>query len=222
MELLGHGMADILDEQARKLGYASAADLRAKHPRPTPEEQAARDREYWQQKRIEQSRKIVPAAFSNATLTDLTPEARAAVTINPGEHLYLWGQAGVGKSHAMAALMRHLFVRYMQCTARRIAWYELLQKLYQSESEMEVLSSYLSCDFLFIEDIGVTTNKVESDHSRRTFWLVMDKRIETQKTLCLTSNKSPEELGESFDDRIASRLKVFRTYHCNGKDRRSK
>ncbi len=124
--------------------------------------------------------------------------------------LFLWGGAGVGKTHSLAALMRKFILSGL--SVKRVQWDKLCLEIRSTfggnGSELRVLEKYTDCDKLLIEDIGTTTSidKQESDFNLRTLLLILDDRIENCKPTFITSNKSPEQIGKSFDSRIESRI----------------
>lgn len=78
-------------------------------------------------------------------------------------------------------------------------------------------------DKLFIEDVGTTVSldKQESDFSLRTFLVLLDQRLEACQPTFITTNKTLEQLGRCFDDRIASRLiQACKIIKLTGADRR--
>ncbi|MBN1508747.1 MAG: hypothetical protein JW955_18000 [Sedimentisphaerales bacterium] len=67
----------------------------------------------------------------------------------------------------------------------------------------------------------VRWDKQESDFSLRTFLVLLDQRLEACRPTFITTNKPLEQLGESFDDRTASRLiQACRIVKLEGRDRR--
>lgn len=90
-------------------------------------------------------------------------------------------------------------------------------------TEKEIVWKYQGVDKLIIEDIGTTvgTRNQESDFSLRILLLILDYRIEQCKPTYFTSNKSPDELAKSFDERVASRLyQACEIVPVKGNDRR--
>ena len=76
---------------------------------------------------------------------------------------------------------------------------------------------------LWIEDIGSMTgvSEQEGNLSNQTFFSILDYRHDHCLPIYITTNKSPVELGQSFDERIASRLKVVcSVIALAGEDRR--
>jgi DNA replication protein DnaC len=155
--------------------------------------------------------RVIPPLFIEAHLRDLSDKLRTMIlNLPPTKGLFLYGPAGVGKSHAMATILRRFITAGRYC--KRIKWDELCLELRSTfngnGSELNILKPYRDCDVLVIEDIGTTTsiNAQESDFNLRTLLLILDDRVENCKPTFITSNKSPEQLGSSFDSRIESRI----------------
>ena len=129
---------------------------------------------------------------------------------SPTKGIFLWGGAGVGKSHAMAAIMRRFILAGQ--SVKRVQWDRLCLEIRSTfggnGTELSIIKPYCDCNVLVIEDIGATTSidKQESDFAIRTLLLILDDRIENCKPTFITSNKSPEQIGKSFDSRIESRI----------------
>lgn len=173
--------------------------------------------------------RITDPLFRNARLEDLSEALQKEVAQLPDDKgLLLWGKQGVGKSYAMAAIMRKFILEGFD--VQQIS-YEMLclqiRDTYKSGStktELDVIKPLIKADKLFIEDVGATVFREEQERefSRRTFLVVLDRRLRECKPIFITTNKSVEELGKSFDARIASRLQEICTIiQLSGKDRRA-
>jgi DNA replication protein DnaC len=161
-------------------------------------------------KRIED---VLPLLFRKARLKHLPKElCDVMLGLPDGKGLLLYGPPRVGKSYAMAALMRHYILRGF--TAERISYDMLclqIRDTYKPASkvtEQDIIIRYQRADKLLIEDIGTTVGagRQETDFSLRTFLLILDYRLENRKPIFITTNKCPEQLGRSFDLRVAGRL----------------
>jgi len=139
---------------------------------------------------------------------------------------YLWGQTGVGKTYALAALARHFILDGYD--VKRISFEKLcllIRDTFRSDSQRStwsVIAPYIECDRLILEDVSVAVavGKQESDFSLRTLLVLLDERSEEFKATFITGNKPPTELSNAFDERITSRLKQGVIIRVTGKDRR--
>ncbi len=140
----------------------------------------------------------------------------------------LWGQPGVGKSYAMAALVRHYIL--IGSSVGRVGYEMLCLKIRDTfkagstQGELDVIRPLLEVDKLFVEDVGTTVSAghQESDFSLRTFLVLLDKRLEACKPTFIPNNKGVEQLSKSFDKRIASRLQqACEIIQLAGEDRRA-
>jgi len=143
-----------------------------------------------------------------------------------GKGLLLYGPPGVGKSYAMCALMRHYAMKNFSIL--RISYDDLCLEIRDTyangKSEKMIIKRFREPDKLLIEDVGtsVGTGAQETDFSLRTFLLILDYRLEHCKPTFITTNKSVEELGRSFDQRVASRLRqACEIILVSGRDRRT-
>jgi DNA replication protein DnaC len=174
--------------------------------------------------------------------TDLVPDRYAAALLDTlpkalvdsyrkcrgDQGVMLWGPAGTGKTHAMCAFARDLWKSGRDPV--RVP-YDLLMLMIRDTykqscdtTELEIVQEMATEDVLFLEDVGTTVSvgARESDFSLRTFLLILDQRLEHCRPTFVTSNKSIEEIRESFDARIASRLQqACIVMKLVGKDRRA-
>jgi DNA replication protein DnaC len=139
--------------------------------------------------------------------------------------IFLFGSVGCGKTFAMSA-----FGRYFALKGKKVIFTTYsdlcleIRKIYTcSDSELNVIQKYRDADKLFIDDLGtaVSVGNQESDFAVRVLYDVVDWRIKNLKATFFTSNKSPEEIASSFDERIASRLhQACKIIPVAGKDKR--
>jgi len=146
--------------------------------------------------------------------------------LSPSEGLFLSGAVGCGKTFSLYA-----FVRYFICKGSGIIFYRFedllcdIRASYSGDSgidETKLLNRLKNVRRLFIDDLGTTAGlNLESDFSLRTLFNVLDHRINFMLPTFLSSNKSLEELGKSFDGRILSRIAgSCLILNLSGKDKR--
>ncbi len=171
---------------------------------------------------------VVPSRYLGARLEHLPDALQLAMgDLREDEGLLLWGSPGAGKTYAMAALARHYLAAGYN--VQRIGFEMLLLRIRDTykpaskETELGLVQPLIDADKLFIEDVGTTVSldKQESDFSLRTFLVLLDRRLEACQPTFITTNKPVEQLGKSFDDRVASRLiQACKIIRLEGKDRR--
>ncbi|MEN6334077.1 MAG: ATP-binding protein [Phycisphaerales bacterium] len=173
-------------------------------------------------------RENTPARYRTAALADL-PAALVERfrSLRTGTGIFLWGTPGAGKTHALFAFRRDLWERCQQ--SRRAIWDDLLLEIRDSfrprshESESAILRRMVDAPVLMLDDVGVLTSigATESDFSTKVFLHILDRRLEACRPTFITSNKSVENLGASFDQRIYSRLlQACQVIRLAGRDRR--
>jgi len=173
----------------------------------------------------------LPELFRSAEISNLGLVLKDKIASLPKDKgLLFWGEAGVGKSYAMAAIIKEIIRKNPTSDIGRIAFEMICLKIRDTykqgskSTELEVIKPLIAVDTLFIEDVGTTVSvgESESDFSLRTFLVLLDSRLENCRRTFVTTNKSIEELAKSFDSRIASRLQqMCEIIHLTGKDKRA-
>ncbi len=155
---------------------------------------------------------IMPERFWAADMSHLPAELVKRIEALPDDRgLFLWGSQGAGKTFAAAAAVKRLWAGGYD-----IAWQpfeELLLRVrdtYRGDggSEWSIIEPLCKADVLVLDDVGVTVSadRQESDFSLRTFLVLLDHRLTHCRRTFVTSNRAIEDMGRSFDARIASRL----------------
>jgi DNA replication protein DnaC len=140
------------------------------------------------------------------------------------------GQAGVGKTYAMAAMMRYLiedgerYCFFDRPTMQFIKAPELFLQLrnsYQRDAattEMQIIDKYTSVDWLFLDDLA--TEK-PSDWVLASLDLIVCRLYDLEKKLVISTNSTIAELGRIYGDRALSRiLEMCRVIEMGGADKR--
>ena len=137
--------------------------------------------------------------------------------------IFLWGDVGVGKTWAMAALLKHYLCDGFVC--RRVNFDDFCCRVratmnnHSHKTEYDLVKSLVDVDKLFIDDIGLRS-KQETDFAYVTFYSILNKRQERMLPTYISTNKSIDQLAHSFDQRIASRLGQGTVIEMKGEDRR--
>jgi len=141
----------------------------------------------------------------------------------------LYGQPGRGKTHAMAAMAFDYFVAGFSIKYMTFEWFALqVRDVFRPNSglsEAMMIQPLCDADVLFLDDVGTTVSSEgqETDFSLRLLLVVLDTRIKNCLPTYITANKTVEQLRDTFDDRIASRLlEACTVVKLTGEDRRQK
>jgi len=169
---------------------------------------------------------VVPKRFIEAELNHLPKTLQDVFNKDIDDGVLLWGTPGSGKSYALAALAKKYVMDGFDVS--RIHYEMLCLRLRDTFNpnakltEWQIIEPLLNCQKLFIEDVGASRRigNQESDHSVRTFLVLLDMRIERCLPTFVTSNKSVESLSESFDERVGDRLTLFNVFAMKNKSKR--
>lgn len=132
------------------------------------------------------------------------------------------GSVGTGKTRLLAALCREYLV-----DGRRVVYSlagALLRRIRESyrdvarESEADVVEDLVGADLLAIDDLA-HEGKI-TDHAIGRLHEVLSIRHGSRKYTAITTNLSLREIGELYDQSIASRLSAWRRVVMTGTDRR--
>lgn len=169
--------------------------------------------------------KLVELLYLNAKVDDLAKEVRdKLLELKYGQDVFMHGPVGVGKTFAMAALIRQYTYEGYEC--ERINFDDFCVKVRSTMSpvatktEWDMIEPLKHIDKLFIDDLGLRSQP-ETQFSYQTFYSILNKRQERMLPTFVSSNKTIQQLGQTFDGRIASRLQTALIIEMNGEDRRT-
>ena len=138
--------------------------------------------------------------------------------------VYLLGPTGTGKTHLLSC-MANEFIKQNKIVVLATA-FNLSQeflKFHTSQNKSDILDNYLSCEVLFIDDLGTEPflNNVTREY---TYLIINERKAKGLKTV-ITSNLSLMDLRDRYDERIFSRIvdqKTSIVLQLNGNDKRLK
>ncbi len=167
---------------------------------------------------------LVGSLYLDAKFDDLDDQVREKLlSLEPGRDVFMFGPVGTGKTYAMAALIRHYI--YEGFEVERINFDDFCVQVRSTMSpaskktEWDLIEPLKDVDRLFIDDLGLR-GKQETDFSYVTLYSILNKRQERRLPTFISSNKGIEQLGQSFDARVASRLRTALIIEMAGRDRR--
>lgn len=168
---------------------------------------------------------IVGLKYLEATIEKLNKHLiRKLNNLEMRQDLYIHGDVGVGKTYTTAALIRKYIYEGYLC--KRINFDGFCVKIRSTfapaakATAYDLIKELKKCDKLFIDDLGLKSEP-ESQFAYDTLYDLINKRQENMRPTYISSNKTIEQLSETFDLRIASRLSTALIIEIKGKDRRS-
>lgn len=169
--------------------------------------------------------RLVGQLYLDAKIEDLAKDVRDKLLgLKYGQDVFMHGLVGVGKTYAMAAVIRQYVYDGYKC--ERINFDDFCVKVRSTMSpaatktEWDMIEPLKHIDKLFIDDLGLRSQP-ETQFSYQTFYSLLNKRQERMLPTFISSNKKIEQLGQTFDGRISSRLQTALIIEMVGRDRRT-
>lgn len=128
-----------------------------------------------------------------------------------GIGIYLWGEPGTGKTHAMYTLANEL--AYSEdCTVYFTSILDILNGIKKNFTDIEeqenIKEQAKDAQFLFLDDIGAEQLKDDSDWYKSIIYEIIDYRYRQNEPTIFSSNYSKTELVEKrhYDERLVQRI----------------
>ena len=121
--------------------------------------------------------------------------------------IFLNGNVGVGKTHILKATTHEAIKQgyyALYTTAFDLNKSFLAYHCAKLDEKDEILNKYLECDLLLIDDLG--TENILKNVTVEYLYLVLNQRLESGKNTIITTNLSLDELKDTYDERIMSRI----------------
>ena len=139
---------------------------------------------------------------------DLARAAAVQVAGNPGgayNPLFIYGGAGLGKTHLIHAIGNHIVgenpdkvVRYVHAED----YYSDVVRAYQQKSFDSFKRLYRSLDVLLLDDVQFFNGK---NRSQEEFFFLFNALIEARKQIIITCDTYPKDIN-GLDDRLVTRF----------------
>lgn len=159
----------------------------------------------------EKSRLISAFTFDNLVVGKANNLARAAaqqVAQNPGgayNPLFIYGGAGLGKTHLIHALGNEILAHSPDKVIRYVHaedYYSDVVKAYQQKSFDVFKRYYRSLDVLLIDDVQFFNGK---NRTQEEFFFAFNALIEAKKQIIITCDTYPKDVN-GLDDRLVTRF----------------
>ena len=124
------------------------------------------------------------------------------VPFNP---LFLYGGVGLGKTHLMHAVARHISKRNPRRRVLYLSGEKFMNQLIraiQFKTTMAFKEQFRSVDVLMIDDVQFISGK---NHTQEEFFHTFNDLVDQKRQIVVSADKSPSDL-EGMEDRLKSRL----------------
>ena len=160
----------------------------------------------------EKTRLIKSFTFDNLIVGKANDLARAAsrqVSLNPGETtynpLFIYGGAGLGKTHLIHAIGNHILDNYPDRVVRYVHaedYYSDVVRAYQQKSFDVFKRYYRSLDVLLLDDVQFFNGK---NRTQEEFFYVYNALSETRKQIVISCDTYPKNIS-GLEDRLITRF----------------
>ncbi len=159
----------------------------------------------------EKSRLFSNFTFDNLVVgraNDLARAAAVQVAGNPGgayNPLFIYGGAGLGKTHLIHAIGNHILAEQPEAIVRYVHaedYYSDVVRAYQQKSFDTFKRTYRSIDVLLLDDVQFFNGK---NRSQEEFFFLFNALIEARKQIIITCDTYPKDIN-GLDDRLVTRF----------------
>jgi len=189
---------------------SSSVEAPAEESKPVSPRSAAKKKEAVQSS-YDKTRLISTFSFDNLVVGKANNLARAAaqqVALNPGgayNPLFIYGGAGLGKTHLIHAIGNEILQEHPDCVVRYVHaedYYSDVVRAYQQKAFDTFKRYYRSLDVLLIDDVQFLNGK---NRTQEEFFFAFNALIEAKKQIIITCDTYPKDIN-GLDDRLVTRF----------------
>jgi chromosomal replication initiator protein len=177
------------DAGSTTVAVAVADDRRGQDPAPNP--------------------KYTFEAFVSGTSNRFALAAAQGVAEKPARSfnpLFIYGDAGLGKTHLLHAIGNYVRVHYEQLNVVYVSAESFTNDFIESirtNTQFAFKQRYRTCDVLLVDDIQFLERK---DGTREEFFHTFNALHDDNRQIVITSDRSPKNLSAAFEDRLTTRF----------------
>jgi chromosomal replication initiator protein len=134
--------------------------------------------------------------------------AALAVAENPSKTynpLFVYGGAGLGKTHLLQAIGHYIYKNYNNLFVKYVSTEEFLNDFINSikdKTDIVFQNKYRNTDVLLVDDIQFLENK---DSTQEAFFHTFNSLHNSNKQIVITSDRPPKDIA-TLEDRLRSRF----------------
>lgn len=171
---------------------------------------------------------VQQAEIESITSSSLLPLRSAEMVLKAYEEwiktpfsLLLMGDTGLGKTHFMYLIIKHLVMEKNYLDFRFFKMNDLDNKLLAQFNEYKTSEGLIrqccETEYLFLDDLA--TERV-TDRVAREFYEIIDYRVADERVTIISTNLNEGKIKEVYSAKTASRIKTFTPLVFVGEDRR--
>lgn len=181
-----------------------ATDLKADAVKPSPPVKK-------NEGSYDKTRLLPTFTFDNLVVgkaNDLARAAAVSVAESPGgsyNPLFIYGGAGLGKTHVVHAIGNHIVKHHPEKVVRYVHaedYYTDVVRAYQQKSFDVLKRYYRSLDVLLVDDVQFFNGK---NRTQEEFFFVFNALIEAKKQIVISCDTYPKDIN-GLDDRLVTRF----------------
>ncbi len=137
--------------------------------------------------------------------------------------IYIAGPTGVGKTYLISCMANELINQGKIVKIVSAPNMSIELKEFTKYQDTELIKKYLSCEVLFIDDLGTET--LFKNSTLENIYLIINERKIRKLPTVITSNLALNDLGAVYGERIYSRIvdrETSITIYLDGEDKRLK
>ena len=148
-----------------------------------------------------------PEIKERAAMNLLAAKRYAKTFAKNGENMLLYGDTGTGKTHISTAIAKeaitHGYDVVYDSVQNVVADFEADRFKSNYGTNEPKSTKYLECDLLILDDLG---SEFITQFSLACLYNLLNTRQNKRLSTIISTNLSPDEISEQYQDRIASRI----------------
>lgn len=163
-------------------------------------------------------KRYAPPRYENADIKNLPKglqDAIESIKEKPGKGIFIYGNAGTGKTYAIYAMSMHYDIKVEN-------WVEVLEdiktRMTYNQAVGDLIDSITAEKKLAIDDVGA---EKQTEYSQEKFYMIVNRMYNKMHRLFISTNLTLPEFQEKYGERLFSRVaEMCEIVELTGEDKR--